>query len=198
VPPGSRERRAWIAAGLWLAAIYVSVYQARTLAEALRMRGLLTPAVWTAFAVVGTLVGVWLMRTRPGPWALGILAAAALVLVLCLRRIASPEEKIHFIEYGVLAGLLHAALGNRPLWLRAPAAILLAALAGLGDEVIQRYLPNRVFDWRDVQINAVAGALVVATAEALGLARLAARSQLSSRPKGGTSARDPIDPERSG
>jgi len=198
VPPGSRERRAWIAAGLWLAAIYVSVYQARTLAEALRARGLLAPAVWGAFAVAGVLVGVWLMRSRPGPWPLGILAVAALVLVLCLRRIASPEEKIHFIQYGVLAGLLHGGLGNRPLWLRAPAAILLAALAGLGDEVIQRYLPNRVFDWRDVQINAAAGALVVVTAEALGLARLAARSQLSSRPKGGTAARDPIDPERSG
>lgn len=176
MPPGSRERRAWIAAGLWLAAIYVSAYQARTLAEALRARGLLTPAVWTAFAVVGALVGVWLMRSRPGPWALGILAAAALVLVLCLRRIASPEEKIHFIEYGVLAGLLNAALGNRPLWLRAPAAILLAALAGLGDEVIQRYLPNRIFDWKDVQINAAAGALVVLTAELVRLARRAGRT----------------------
>ena len=193
MPLGSRERRAWIAAGLWLAAIYASVYPARTLAEALRARGLLAPAVWGAFALAGVLVGVWLMRSRPGAWTLGILALAALVLALCLRRIASPEEKIHFIQYGVLAGLLHGGLGSRPFWLRAPAAILLAALAGLGDEVIQRYLPNRVFDWRDVQINAAAGALVVLTAEALGLPRQAPRTQRTSRPQEGTSARDPSD-----
>lgn len=167
MPPGSSERRLWVAAGLWLAAIYVSVYQARTVAEALRSRGLLTASVWTAFALTAALVLAWAARRRPRAQTFAVLTAAAVVLALCLRRIPSPEERIHFIEYGVLAGLLHAALAGRPLWLRTTAAVLLTALAGLGDEVIQRYLPNRVFDWRDVAVNAAAGALVVATIEGL-------------------------------
>ncbi|MEZ5332887.1 MAG: VanZ family protein [Thermoanaerobaculia bacterium] len=167
MPPGSGERRFWIAAGLWLAAIYVSAYQARAVAEALRARGLLSAAVATAFAVAACLILVWAARSRPAAATFAILALAAGALALCLRRIPSPEEKIHFIEYGVLAGLLRAAMARLPPWVRAAAAIVLTALAGLGDETIQRYLPNRVFDWRDVAVNATAGALVVVTAELL-------------------------------
>lgn len=184
VPSGSRQRRSWVAAGLWLAAIYVSAYQARAVAEILRSRGLLAAAVWASFALAGLAVLAWVVRARPAPWALAVLAAAAAALLLCLRRIPNPEEKIHFIQYGVLAGLLVAALGERPPWLRVPAALLLTALAGLGDEAIQRYLPNRIFDWKDVQINAAAGALVVATRELFGLARRISRLPVSSRPQG--------------
>lgn len=179
MPSGSRERRSWIAAGLWLAAIYASASQARVVAEALRVRGLLAAAVWAAFALAVGAVLAWVARARPGPWALAVLGAAAAALLLCLRRIPNPEEKIHFIQYGVLAGLLVAALGERPSWLRVPAVLLLTALAGLGDEAIQRYLPGRVFDWHDVRINAAAGALVVATLE---LMRLARRGPAGPRP----------------
>lgn len=177
---GSGERKLWIAAGLWLAAIYVSAYQARTVAEALRSRGLLSVAVAFAFVVVAVLVLFWAVRRRPSAATFGILALAAVFLGLCLTRIPSPEEKIHFIEYGVLAGLIRAAMAPRSVWLRV-AAILFTALAGLGDEVIQRYIPNRVFDWRDVAVNATAGALVVVTVELLGL---------SERRERGRTARD--------
>jgi hypothetical protein len=165
VSPGSRPRWLWIAAGLWQAAIYSSLYQARTVAEALRARGLLATAVWAAFALTGAVIVVWAVRSRPGARVLGILAAGSGVLSVFLSGLTSPEERLHFIEYGVLAGLLHGALGERPAWIRAPAAALLAAAGGLADETIQFYLPNRVFDWRDVALNAVAGALVVSVLE---------------------------------
>ena len=46
-----------------------------------------------------------------------------------------------------------------------------AGLAGWGDELIQYFLPNRVYDLRDVAFNAEAAALVVAFLAARRLAR---------------------------
>jgi VanZ family protein len=89
-----------------------------------------------------------------------------------------PEERLHFIEYGVLAILLwHAWRGHlRPAWAYFAAA-LSGALIGYGDEGVQyltQYIPNlartcnwsmrnpdmfrRYFTWADVWLNAL-GAL---------------------------------------
>jgi hypothetical protein len=59
-------------------------------------------------------------------------------------------------------------------------ALGLTALAGLGDELWQGVLPNRHFDWRDVRLNAISGALALAAAIALA----AARSAAPGRPEG--------------
>ena len=51
-------------------------------------------------------------------------------------------------------------------WRRFPAlaAGVLNAAVGWGDELVQGVLPNRVYDLRDVLLNAIAGALVVTVA----------------------------------
>ncbi|MBF0428405.1 MAG: VanZ family protein [Magnetococcales bacterium] len=67
-------------------------------------------------------------------------------------------ERIHFLEYGILAFLVFRAAG-RPrgtglLW------VYLAVVgAGFSDEIIQWMLPNRHFDLRDVGMNAVGAAI---------------------------------------
>lgn len=71
-----------------------------------------------------------------------------------------PEERLHFIEYGVLAYLLHRALLMD--WGRAPAygwALVLATLIGAGDEGIQYLLPNRYFQFSDICLNSASAAL---------------------------------------
>ena len=73
-----------------------------------------------------------------------------------------PEEKIHLLEYGVLGVLLYNALKidmDRldPMLYIAGATFCFGA--GLIDEVIQLYLPNRVFDWKDVVINFISGVM---------------------------------------
>ncbi len=86
-----------------------------------------------------------------------------------------PEERLHFLEYGVLACLLYKAFSNsfKGIWPYVFAAVL-GALIGWGDEGVQlctKYLPDvlrffgienvhpntfrRYFGWGDVKINAL-------------------------------------------
>jgi VanZ family protein len=77
---------------------------------------------------------------------------------------------VHFLQYGVLAGVLYLALrvraarlGSPRRWSAATIAALLTALVGWGDEGIQALVPSRVYDLRDVGFNALAGILAVLT-----------------------------------
>jgi VanZ family protein len=71
-----------------------------------------------------------------------------------------PEEAVHLIEYAVLAFLLLNALGHRIRdWTAYITAGLLVAFIGTADECIQWMLPSRVWDYKDVTINALAGVL---------------------------------------
>jgi len=97
--------------------------------------------------------------------ALAVLAAATGALVLGLEV---PEERIHFLEYGVLAVLARRALDGR--W--RPAGVylgawLLTSAAGWGDELIQGVVPSRVYDMRDVVVNSVAALVALAADEIL-------------------------------
>ncbi len=72
-----------------------------------------------------------------------------------------PEEKIHFIEYGVLSALIYLALthdiNNRSIYFLSS---LIVFVFGAIDEVIQWVLPNRIFDIRDIVMDGTAGILV--------------------------------------
>ncbi len=117
--------------------------------------------------------------------ALGVTAVYGMVVV---RMGIGPEERTHLFEYGLVAVLLHQALGERRRNGRrvpAPAlqAIALTALLGWLDEGIQALLPDRVYDLRDVGTNAVAAVMAVVASAALARARrwdrLARRSSAS-------------------
>lgn len=69
-----------------------------------------------------------------------------------------PEERLHFLEYGILGYLVLKATMNS--W-RLPvlSSFVLVSIIGIGDETIQRFLPNRVGDIRDVFMNSFGGLL---------------------------------------
>jgi len=74
-----------------------------------------------------------------------------------------PIERIHLLEYGLLAMLAKRAadyrMGSALAYIF---SAFLVADIGLGDELIQWVLPDRYFDWRDVMTNAVSGVLGLA------------------------------------
>ena len=67
-----------------------------------------------------------------------------------------PEEAIHFLEYGILGFLLYQALRHH---IRDKGiyfiAFLMGALVGIIDEALQWMIPRRVWDFRDLGINAL-------------------------------------------
>ncbi len=108
--------RRWIPVIVWVAVIYTTIPFVRSIREWYVARW---DPVWIAWLVAGilvvaaTMVVTLLLRKtdRPSIGKIAWVAGLTVVLVLwtfSLRR--SPEESVHFLEYGILALLLYRAL----------------------------------------------------------------------------------------
>lgn len=185
-----REKGLWLRAAGLVALIYSTLYLVRGPIEFLRERNLLRLTVGLIFLLAAVWLAGVIWRRRPGRRELVVLALFALLFAGIFRWMERPEERLHLIEYGLLAGLIYAALlertgsaqdHRRPVALWVPlAAIAMASLAGWLDEGIQHLLPNRHYDLRDVAFNAVAAMLAVGAMYSTGVARRADRSPSSS------------------
>ena len=151
-------RAARIALAVYLLAIYATLGVVRTITNFLRDHGILRISVVAAFAIAAAAV-LWLIfrdaRRRSWRFALALMAVAC-VYAAVIYPMKSPEEKIHFIEYGGVAVLAYASSK------RYFASALFVAAAGWVDEGIQAVLPARVYDLRDVAFNAAAGLMALA------------------------------------
>jgi VanZ family protein len=159
------QRAARITLALYLLAIYATLGVVRTITNFLRDRGILRVSVVTAFVLAAAAI-LWLLfrdpRRRSWRFVLA-LAIVACVYAAVIYPMQSPEEKIHFIEYGGVAVLAQASTPRR--WSRTKQFIVCAlfvAAAGWIDEGIQALLPTRVYDLRDVAFNAAAGLMALA------------------------------------
>ena len=172
-----RERRLW----LWTLAVVVAIYATigfgSTVAGVLREGGLLEASLFLgAMCLVGATVVAQGLRARPGGIEVAVALGVAVVYLLVLMRVASPVERSHLIEYSVLAVFLYEALTERAshgrrVPLPALLAVVATALVGAVDEVIQLFVPSRVFDPVDIVFNALAAVMAVAASAALGWAR---------------------------
>ncbi len=159
-----RKLARWILP-VYLGSIYATLGVARSLTEYVRAAGLLRTAVLVIFLAVGALIAVVLGRDpRSRSWrvlAAALLCAGAYAAVTLPMQ--SPEEKLHFIEYGGVALLAYAACPER--WsgpARFAGSAVFVAAAGWCDEGIQALLPTRFYDLRDVGFNAAAGVMALA------------------------------------
>jgi hypothetical protein len=153
-----------ITLALYLGAIYATLGMVRPIANFLRDRELLRVSVVAAFAIAAAAVVWWLARNaRNRSWRMALaLLLVALAYAAVIYPMESPEEKIHFVEYGGVAVLAHAASPKSwSKWKRFIACALFVAAAGWIDEGIQALLPSRVYDLRDVVFNALAGLMAL-------------------------------------
>ncbi len=167
----SREKKLWVGAAACLLAIYTAIFFARSVVDFLRARGELRVAVFAVFALAGAVVLWRVARSRPGWRELVAVAASGILYVLVLSRLERHEERLHFVEYGLFAGLVEAALRERGFKWPGLAAVLVTLGAGWIDEGIQFLVPERIYDLRDVGFNAVAGLLAVVAVTVRRLAR---------------------------
>jgi hypothetical protein len=125
--------------------------------------------------VLAAMAAGWIILTlirngarRSDCFVLAGLALGGLLILFYLR--ANPVEQVHLLEYG-LVGFLGWRGRSRdipPLCLQGalwPAAVLGSVVL---DEIIQIFIPNRVFDWRDVGVNVVSTLLGMTAASVLG------------------------------
>jgi len=84
----------------------------------------------------------------------------ALYLSVTLQLGKHPEEALHLVEYSLLTYLIFKALSyrvrDRTVYLT---SVFFVALVGIADEFIQWLLPGRVWDYKDIGINALAAGL---------------------------------------
>ncbi|MDE2805336.1 MAG: VanZ family protein [Gemmatimonadota bacterium] len=169
-----RERRLWFWALAVVVAIYSTLGLAGSLAEMLRERNLLPPALLVLmFVTVAAIVGSGLKR-RPGRREIWVaLGVAAVYGMAVLRMGGSIEERTHLFEYGIVAVLIYQALSERAQNDRrvpVPAVLALVATVALGwiDEGLQALIPNRVYDNFDVVRNTVAALIGISGSVVVG------------------------------
>ncbi len=160
----------WTIAALASVALLLFVPFGRGVIVALTQRhllGLMVTAVYllSAGAVAYHVVFNVRLSDAAAFAALALLAAATGALALGL---SVPEERVHFVEYGVLTLLFRRALA----WHVPPArqyagAWLLGSAVGWADELVQGATPERYYDLHDVLINSVGALLAVLLDEAL-------------------------------
>jgi hypothetical protein len=90
-----------------------------------------------------------------------LFATAAIFVGYTIHLRNSPEEAVHFLQYGLLGILTYRALAHRfhdvSIYF---AAAIIGGIIGMLDEIIQWLMPGRYWGLRDVWMNFVAGSLV--------------------------------------
>jgi len=160
------ERRYWTFVVLWTAILYATLPIARKLANKIEGAGYKCvlnygPIFLVAIAFVAALVYILNGRYSHRLLRISCMVIAAFLYALFLKNLGKiPIERIHLMEYGILAILAKKAsenrLGNLGSYLF---SAVLTAMIGVGDELIQKFLPDRVCDIRDMMTNAISGAL---------------------------------------
>jgi hypothetical protein len=89
-----------------------------------------------------------------------IFAITAVYVIVTLKLWERPEEAVHFLEYGLLGFFLFRAfrfsIEDKSIYL---AGFLAGSLVGIFDEILQWAVPNRLWDLRDVGLNALSSGL---------------------------------------
>ncbi|MEM7116758.1 MAG: VanZ family protein [Chloroflexota bacterium] len=157
-------------------AIYATLGLARTLAGVLRDNGLISGAFWVGLWLIGGAIVLQALRMRPSGIEIGVGLGIAGAYLIALLRMAIPEERSHLIEYSVVALLVHQALlerqkNGRSVPYPALLALGITILLGWLDEGIQFFLPNRIYDIRDVVFNALAALMAISASVVLIWAR---------------------------
>ena len=169
----SRERRLWWTAAALVALVWSSIFTAGALRRLQEVPGLLEIAFSTAFLLfaAGIAVRGWARGDRATElWLRSAVVIAAGMWIV--RSGLSAADRTHVFEFGLIALVIDAALRERSSAgrsIRWPGvwAILMTASLGWLDEGVQALHPNRVYDLRDVGVDAAAAVLAVGLVRAI-------------------------------
>ncbi|MCR9253137.1 MAG: VanZ family protein [bacterium] len=171
-----REKKLWIITAILLVTIFCTLGLAGSIAMELKKYGLeVAPFLLGCFlAVIMVFIQAFRRKaSRNEIWAwIGIIA----IYVFAFVRITSPIERSHLVEYGIVSILILEALTERRkhgVFKASPylSAAIATWIISVMDEVIQLWIPNRVFDWDDILFNTIAVTLAISSSKVLSLIR---------------------------
>ena len=107
------------------------------------------------------LVYLILIKKERRAWRYFLLVFVIVSLAIIQRFIYYPAEKVHLLEYGILGWMIYQAVrvGGGGVVAGYIWTMALVSIIGTADELVQAYLPMRVFDFRDIVINFHSGIL---------------------------------------
>ena len=156
------EKKLWFATLVVMLAIYSTIGLAREIATTLIEREKLDEFYILCFLIIVFIIflnGIKGSALWKIIWiGFGVVAVYAMIFV---RMGIGAAERTHLFEYGLVGILIYHALTERksngkPVFSPPLLAFLLTVLLGVIDELIQAFLPSRVFDARDILFNTVA------------------------------------------
>lgn len=146
----------WLLAILYVGIIYATLGYARAPLTFLREKGCLRIFLGVLYVATfgGLILGLIKIKAAQW-WRIIVLCVVYSSFFIISRYMSSPEEQIHFLQYGLVGVLFMRAVASHigVNWKSYLAAILLSGLAGWGDERIQGILPNRYYDVNDILFN---------------------------------------------
>ena len=174
-----RERHRWILVAVVTAAIFSTIGLSGAITPLTSRQDLNAVTFVVGVLLVVSMAVIKGLSVRAVGARFVVATGLAAIVVFVLLRMASPVERSHLIEYGVLAVLIHEALlernrarspSTRPVPAPALVAIAMTGIIGIVDELVQLVVPSRVFDPIDIWFDL--GAAVFAVVLAVGLGRL--------------------------
>jgi VanZ family protein len=155
----------WIGVIAYIAILYSTVPFVPALRKTLTANGNYSIYNWV-YVILGLFgaVGLIFLIVKQRGWNLVIslvgLAATACIYAYTLPRLMYVVEKVHYLQYGVLAflliGLFRKYFDDLLLYVW---ILIIVYCIGLGDEAIQSLIPNRVAEIADVRLNVFSGLL---------------------------------------
>lgn len=151
---------------MWTVAVFILAYApiGRPIQKFLReeLTAALGPGGMMAFVLAIFLGGGIFLIYTSRLWRLPLtnMLSTAIILLAGIGYSFSlplPEERIHLVQFGLLGLLACPSLKGREEsgWIWKP--LLFVFLVGVSDEVLQWFLPDRVFDLRDILFNTLGG-----------------------------------------
>jgi hypothetical protein len=152
----------WIFVLGYVALIYSTIGVVRYGTQFLRSHNCMRLTVRSLYAIgFVLLLRRFIHQKITGLWRYAVLVGIFIFYLKFGKYFGTPEEEIHFIEYGLVGILFASALAGhlQNRFIIFVTSLLLATVAGGIDELLQKLYPSRVFDVKDILLNALSAFL---------------------------------------
>jgi len=157
------EQHKWLSLSItWTLFIYTTLPFVRPVCNYLKAH--LPFSFSINFLLIATILyvtGPWILKLKKAGLVLSCMYILTLLIYIAgMIYLELPEERIHFLQYGILVYFVFRTLTFYSSGIKVYAlSFIVVALIGWGDEGIQRLLPQRYFEWKDVGLNCISAAL---------------------------------------